>query len=81
MATAGDTLTHLCLVCEVRVIPTYRAFCSRCFVQIPWELRIGVVFAHRDRVLKRETYDQKIAELKQFIDDHKNARAGEQQLP
>lgn len=74
-------MTHLCLACEVGVIATYRAFCQRCFGQIPWELRADIMDAYRKRVTARALFEEKLVALKTYLQEHRNARAGEQQLP
>lgn len=73
-------MTHLCLACTIAAIPTYRPFCARCFSQIPWGLRADVMDAYRKRVTGRALFEEQLVALRAYLQEHWNARAGEQEL-
>lgn len=61
------TLTHPCLVCGDDKTAVYRAFCPRCFPNVPWKLRADVMNAYRVRVRHQRLYQETLIALRVWV--------------
>jgi hypothetical protein len=61
---------HRCLVCDLDLVPVYRAICVRCFPAVPWKLRADILQTYRCRVSRPKKYTEKLIELRLWVRDN-----------
>ncbi len=56
-----------CPLCDLVVIPSYRAMCAACFDRVPWKPRALMLQAHRLRVEHPFFYRDTLARTKELM--------------